>query len=137
MGYQESFVTTDNKEDFNKLVERVRQLGEEHYNDWGAYIPVIITLKQDLKRLSFKAGTQFLYVAGDRAVQYDIRNFLNIKYEPYKISEYGTSGGWEDGEDMELDFTARLIYSEYMPKKIFSKGMENDFVEVEAFSFNE
>lgn len=141
MGYQESLVTTTNKEDFNKLVERVRELGEEYYSDCGCCIPLIITFKQELKRPAVSEGTQFLYVAGDRMAQYDIRNFLNVKYAPYKISEHGMSGGWEEGEEIELDFTGELIYSEYMTKKIYDKkgniyaGMENDFVYVEEFSF--
>lgn len=77
MGYQESFITC---KDFDWLVDRVRQMGELHYEYEGVSVVEIVTLDRDLKfnleymchperKVKFPKGTKFIWVCGERYPQ--------------------------------------------------------------------
>lgn len=155
MGYQESIITTKDPLDFVKLVNRVKSLGEEFYEGSGCFFRGIGTYKRNSKMLhfpnpflnqwdSFKPlkGTRFIYVAGDRTLQYDVRNFVNIFHPAHKKGEGWSSGGWESGEKIDLGFNPIIFFAEELPRVVFAKLKENDegkiennLVVFEKFSF--
>ena len=144
MGYQESLITTQNPEDFDKLVKRVKELGESFYSEYGCSVPFVITLKKKIdisyEPFAYEKGTSFLYAAGDRALQYRASNFVN-RYRPAQSKGDGWSaGGFEEGEDIALDFVPDILYCDELPDGFYDEGgihagMETDIAIVEKFSF--
>ena len=145
-GIEAIFVTTQKQEDFDKLIKRVNEVGEEFYDDYGSFMPLIMTLKKKIRE--FEIGTKFILVAGDTALQFDVRNFLNQNYPPYQISERSHHDGWNEGDDIEFDFTPIKIDIQEMPKGILklcildedadreNPIMENSLAKIEDFEFD-
>ena len=142
------FVTTEKQEDFDKLVARVRDLGEEFYDDYECQVPLIATLKEKMlahhddegQAVYFDVGTKFLYADGRLELRRDVRRFLNQNHPDYKISETGTHAGWDEGDDIEFDFTPIMTDTRGILKGLYGghKGfyaMENELVVIEPFSF--
>ncbi|MFT8349237.1 hypothetical protein [Clostridium saccharoperbutylacetonicum] len=88
MGYQESYVRVKNKDDFNKLIEVIRKIGKNYYQEGGAYPVEIITLKQPIQgnleymckpnsEYKFEKDEKFIYFVGERNLQRSIQNLLN------------------------------------------------------------
>ena len=93
MGYQESYVRMKNKNDFNNLVEVIRRVGKDYYDEGGAYPVEIITLKQSIKgdlrfmckpneKYTFEKEEKFIYFVGERTLQRSVYNLLNKKSIP-------------------------------------------------------
>ena len=102
MGYQESFIG-GSKAKFNKLKDVVIENGAEYYEDEGAYVNLVVTLKEDAPPLG-KAGNQFLYVCGERYLQSHLSRFLKEK----------ECGG------------IRIIFSEELSDDVLKYGYEED-----------
>lgn len=75
MGYQESYMKMKNNEDFEKLINILKDNGEERFEN--ATPVVVITLLKQIKgnlfmqcqpnkRYSFEPGEKFIYVSGER-----------------------------------------------------------------------
>lgn len=60
MGYQESYVTTKNKKDFDGLCDYIKSVGKDFYESYGSLPVEIITLKN---------GKKYLYFVGERYLQ--------------------------------------------------------------------
>jgi hypothetical protein len=72
MGYQESYVTTEDPQKFDALIEQVRAKGLGYWDGALFLRPVeIIELKKpiDAGHRKFPAGMRFIYVVGDRTYQ--------------------------------------------------------------------
>lgn len=76
MGYQESYLTTTNQNDFNVLIDYVKNLGKEYFEERDVKFVVVITLKKDI---IFPKGTQFIYLVGDRYYQRNIDELFDNK----------------------------------------------------------
>lgn len=90
MGYQESYVRMKNKDDFSKLIDVIRKIGKNYYEESGAYPVEIITLKKSIqgnlecmcepnKEYKFNNGEKFVYFVGERYLQRNSNNLLKNK----------------------------------------------------------
>ncbi|WP_315069241.1 hypothetical protein [uncultured Clostridium sp.] len=125
MGYQESYVRMNNLSDFDKLVEVIREVGEDYYKGHATYPVEVITLKQaitgDLQYMCktneeyhFEEGEKFIYFTGERHLQRNPCNLLNNRI----------IGGVE------------IYFAESFPSdKIFNK-QENDYAVHEEFKWS-
>ena len=122
MGYQESYLTIRydkrfTKQRFEKLVNRVKELGYEYYNKYGTYPVEIITFNK--ANCWFKKGQKAIYFVGDRFLQRDVTHILR----------YGNPDDYPDemfktNEDLELilwdefkkcdEYYAQIIFTEYV-----------------------
>jgi hypothetical protein len=95
MGYQESYVRMKNREDFNRLIEAFKTIGEENYNLFGGGPVEIVTLKKPIEgnlaymcepkiNYKFEPGEKFVYFTGERFLQRSVHNmFVQIVEERY------------------------------------------------------
>lgn len=60
MGYQESYVTTKNEKDFDKLCDYIKSVGSGVYDTYSAKPVEIITMEN---------GKKYLYFVGERFMQ--------------------------------------------------------------------
>lgn len=117
MGHQESFLYC---KDFDCLVDKVNVLGEEWFNDRFVDVVETVTLDNDLEfdlgymgrpneEKSFKEGTKFLWVSGDRG------------YQRRLYGEHGLFGDTVDDKEVELYFI------ECFSDKLFGENREWNF----------
>ena len=67
MGYQESYVTSNNKERFERLLKKIQSIGEEYYDSYGTWPVEIITFLKEHD--NFRKGQQAIYFVGERYLQ--------------------------------------------------------------------
>jgi hypothetical protein len=88
MGYQESYVRMKDRDKFNALVNLIRQIGQEYYEENGVEPVEIITLNKSIKgdlsymckpyeKYSFPVGEKFIYFVGERYLQRSVGRLLN------------------------------------------------------------
>jgi hypothetical protein len=86
MGYQESFMTTTNRGEFDLILETVMKAYEaEWFEEVGAFPESIIVLKEEVE--GHPIGTRFLYVAGERSGQRNVYDFLGDRIESLDMEE--------------------------------------------------
>lgn len=69
MGYQESYVTTKKKKDFEELVKYFKSVGENYYSSYGASPVEIITFTDNSSMHPLlKKGTKAMYFCGERFI---------------------------------------------------------------------
>jgi hypothetical protein len=125
MGYQESYVRVANKKNFDKLVNIIRKVGREYYEENGCSPVEIITLNISVKgslewmcmpnkKYNFPKGEKFVYFAGERYLQRNVANILNN----------------EAIRGVEIYFT------ECFPsRKIFEENIDNKYATHEEFTW--
>lgn len=117
MGYQESYVTSNNKEHFERLLKKIQSMRKDYYDSYGAWPVEIITFLKEHD--NFRKGQQAIYFVGERYPQreysvligYTDEGFENLsenkiieqinEINSYKIIRHYTedvdpSGIWED-----------------------------------------
>lgn len=67
MGYQESYVTSNNKKHFERLLKKIQSMGEEYYDSYGTWPVEIITFLKEHD--NFRKGQQAIYFVGERYPQ--------------------------------------------------------------------
>lgn len=70
MGYQESYVTSNNKEHFERLLKKIQSMGEEYYDSYGTWPVEIITFLKEHD--NFRKGQQAIYFVGERYLQNEL-----------------------------------------------------------------
>lgn len=126
MGYQESYVRINDKNKFDSLVNIIRGIGKDYYEENMAEPVEIITLNKPIKgdlsymcrpneKYSFPIGEKFIYFVGERYLQRSVSNLLN----------------YSDIEGVEIYFC------ECFPSdKIFRKNKANVYATHEEFTWN-
>ena len=101
MGYQESYLTTKNKKDFDELVSFIKDLGKEHYENFFA-IPVEI-IKFNQSHPPFMKNQKAIYIVGERYPQTNFQKEIIPNFEKkceLIFTEYVDPYGiWEDAGD--------------------------------------
>lgn len=118
MGYQESYMIKKFDVDFEEIVSNIKSLGEQYYNDIGAYPACILTFKK--KHDIFKKGDKVIYFVGERYPQ-----------DHYYEANEGIASGFSDKCD--------IVFTEYVdPRGIWPDATpDNKFcVKIEDFKFN-
>ena len=64
MGYQEAYVTTKKKSEFEDFVKYIQSLGKEYFDEWGSYPVEIITFTK--AHYPFKKNDKVVYFCGER-----------------------------------------------------------------------
>lgn len=91
MGHQESFIKIRDINKFDDLVNLIREIGKDYYEENMAEPVEIITLNKAIKgdlgfmcrpyeKYSFPKGERFIYFAGDRYLQRSVERLLNEIY---------------------------------------------------------
>ena len=120
MGYQESYLTSEDNKRFKSIVERIKQVGKEFYYEIHDCYPVsIITFHEDLDK--FKAGQQAVYFVGDRHIQRWVSVML----------------GYTGGEDCVVDevteeYIDEFPYRKYKAIRYFTEDVSPDYIWADA-----
>lgn len=88
MGYQEIYVRIKDRSKFDNLVDLIRGIGKEYYEENGAEPVEIITLNKAIKgdlsymcrpyeKYNFPIGEKFIYFTGERYLQRSVSTLLN------------------------------------------------------------
>jgi hypothetical protein len=104
MGYQESYLTASTEKRFNKILNRIRELGYDYYESYGTIPVEIITFNKGNEW--FKKGQKAIYFVGERYLQ----------REPLLILRYATDDDFCD-MDIDNDYDACIKW-----KKEFEEG---------------
>lgn len=136
MGYQESYVTTKNKKDFEKLCNyfKVNKLWSDD-NDNISLVEIITlnkSIQGDYLRMckpdvlyKFNKGTKFLYFVGERYEQKSILDLFDID----NINPFA--------EDMKWIREVKIIFTECFPSyEIFGENGYTAIASHEEFKFN-
>ena len=113
MGYQEAYVTTKNKKEFEDFCNHLKSLGKEYFDNWGSYPCDIITFTKD--HFPFKNGDKVVYFCGERYPLYyfmkkDDYNKERFTKNTFKLNikfteEVNPKGIWADcGEVTDCQF---------------------------------
>lgn len=71
MGYQEAYVTTMKKNEFESFYEQVKSFNKDYFDECGSYPCEIITFTKN--HGTFKKGDKAIYFCGER---YPLRCFM-------------------------------------------------------------
>jgi len=149
MGYQESFVTTTNKKNFDAFIDRIKTLGKDYYAYFDCCPCLIVTVKQNIqgmyeKKIMLKQNKKYIYFTGERYLQRSQNRIINLN-DPFDTDH-------QDNEDHIIKtqlasfFQVQIIFCEEVDcAKIFSSsknndgeiyaGLNNDFLEAAKFMF--
>lgn len=126
MGYQESYVRIKDKNKFDKLVNIIREIGKEYYEENMAEPVEIITLNKAIEgdldymcrpeeRYYFPKGEKFIYFVGERYLQRSVELLLN-------------------GIDID---GVEIYFTECFPsRKIFTRKKVNEYATHEEFKWD-
>lgn len=118
MGYQESYVTASTEKRFNKIVNRVRELGRDFYDSHGTYPVEIITF--DKSHYPFKKGQKAIYFVGERYLQ----NYFGERLLGYTDEFFD---GMDDFEiDKYLDEADKYHLEKYYTEEVDPVGIWAD-----------
>lgn len=100
MGYQESYVTTKNQTDFDKLCEYIKSVGNKVYDTYSAKPVEIITMED---------GKKYLYFVGERFMQSNKARILGYVADDENYnSEDRKVKMWEWLDKIEVIFTEEI-----------------------------
>lgn len=137
MGYQESYLTASTEKRFNKIVNRIKEVGHDYYNSYGTYPVEIITFNKGNEW--FKKGQKAIYFTGERFLQREVGNLLRygnpddfpdemLDEDPY--IEYKL---WKEFEKCDK-YHAEIIFTEYVdPEGIWEDAGKPLYVTHEEF----
>lgn len=117
MGYQESYVTTSSKKRFQKIVDRIREVGKEHYHSYGVYPVEIITFHKSND--FFKKGQKAVYFVGERWIQRTPSNVLKLGFDnDFRDIDLGEDIKAQAKFIMEMNelekYHVQIIFTEYV-----------------------
>ena len=118
MGYQESYVTANNKKDFLRIVKRIQELGHGFYDSYGTYPVEIITFNE--YHDYFRKGQQAIYFVGERYLQ----NELGGRLLGYTDEFYEDMSDEEMDKHIEEELSFHLI--KYYTEDIDASGIWED-----------
>jgi hypothetical protein len=149
VGYQESFITTTNKRNFNKFIERIKTVGKEFYEYHDTHPAFIVHIKKDIsgtynESVVLKKDKKYIYFCGERFLQKSPSRILNIqdKDDPdFTIENDITNTNLE-----KIPFGLKNVYVEEINTvQIFDttknidgaiySGLNNQWMEVKDFTF--
>lgn len=115
MGYQESYISTKNNKDLEKILDIFKKYNIRCEKDLFASCVAKITLKKDISSIgdnakSFKEGKEFLYICGDRSAQRRNSDLFDIESD----SDYQAFSLEEKRIIDDID----IIFTEDMPSKL-------------------
>lgn len=129
MGYQESYIFTNNNNDLNKIVDIFKRHNIRTTDDWECSCVAKIKLNKnvktnvsifgesDIEDEEFENGKEFLYMSGERYPQRSVNNL----FDTYNID-------YTEVERNLID-NVSIIFTEYMPSSnIFNS---TDYASVE------
>lgn len=100
MGYQESYVTTKNQTDFDKLCEYIKSVGNNVYDAYSAKPVEIITMEN---------GKKYLYFVGERFMQSNKARILGYVADDENYnSEDRKVKMWEWLDKIDVIFTEEI-----------------------------
>lgn len=100
MGYQESYVTTKNQTDFDKLCEYIKSVGNNVYDVYSAKPVEIITMEN---------GKKYLYFVGERFMQSNKARILGYVADDENYnSEDRKVKMWEWLDKIDVIFTEEI-----------------------------
>ena len=100
MGYQESYVTTKQENEFKGLCEYIKSIGTEFYSRYGATPVEIITLDN---------GRKYIYFVGERYLQSNKARILGFVSDDEKYnSEDRKIQMWKWLEKISVIFTEEM-----------------------------
>ena len=117
MGYQEAYISTNKKCDFENFTKYVKSLGKDYFDAWGSYPVEIITFTKN--HYPIKKGDKTLYFVGERFPlhhiyvkdEYDNSYFLNKEFDLFLewTEEVESNGIWEDSGEITDCIHERFI----------------------------
>ncbi len=117
MGYQESYLTASTEKRFNKILNRIRELGHDYYKSYGTIPVEIITFNKGNE--FFKKGQKAVYFVGERFLQREVRHLLRYGHPDDFADEM-----WDTDPDIEYKlwkefdecdkYHAQIIFTEYV-----------------------
>lgn len=107
MGYQESYVTTKKKKDFDGLVKYIQSIGETYYSDYWCNPVEIITLTDNNScHAQLKKGRRAIYFTGERFIQSNKARMLGYMSDDENYnSEKQKLAMWEWLDKINVIFT--------------------------------
>jgi hypothetical protein len=110
MGYQESYVTTKKKKDFEGLVNYIKSIGNDFYEGYGAYPVEIITFADNSSmHPKLKKGSKAIYFTGERYPQSNKARILGYMADDDDYnSEEQKLKMWEWLDKIEIIFTEEV-----------------------------
>lgn len=122
MGYQESYVTTKKKKDFEGLRDYIKSVGQDVYDTYGARPVEIITLDN---------GRKYIYFVGERYLQSNTARILGyISDDENFNSEDKKLKMWEWLKKINIIFTEDMT-----PEGIWEDAGEPVTAKHEKFEF--
>lgn len=118
MGYQESYITASKKEDFSRIVKRIKELGLDYYERYGAIPVEIITFEEEHD--PFSKGQQAVYFVGERYLQ----NGLEGRILGYPDEIYEEMDEYEINKCIEECMSYNLI--KYFTEDVDPSGIWKD-----------
>jgi len=148
MGYQESFVTTKAQNHFDDFVMRIRELGREYYDYYGAWPKYIVNVKKNAHGIHNSAGLKqnekYVYFTGERFLQRSAYTIINAAHAA--DSEWNNEKEFSGKRLKKPLFGLRIIFVEEIDGgQIFDTsknkdgliyaGLNNDWIEAADFVF--
>ena len=131
MGYQESFITTSNKKNFNDFIDRIKAIGKDYYDN-NLVCPVhIVNIKENIygeytKKIVLKKNKKYIYFVGERHLQRNAGMILNMSNTNYYTLEIIFSE--------EVDCT-KIFNTEKHEDGTIYNGLSNKWLDVKDFEF--
>ena len=133
MGYQESYVTSNNKEHFEKLLKKIQSMGKDYYDEYGTWPVEIITFLKE--HTNFRKGQQAIYFVGERYLQNELGGRL-IGYVD-EVFEDLSEDEIDDLIEEEMSYNIIKHYTEDVnPKGIWEDAGAPLFTVHEKFEFD-
>lgn len=133
MGYQESYVTSNNKEHFEKLLKKIQSMGKDYYDEYGTWPVEIITFLKE--HTNFRKGQQAIYFVGERYLQNELGGRL-IGYVD-EVFEDLSEDEIDDLIEEEMSYNIIKHYTEDVnPKGIWEDAGAPLFTVHEEFKFD-
>lgn len=124
MSYQESYISTKDNKDMDKILNIFKKCNIRCFNDKEASCISKITLKKDIQHedYSFEKGKEFLYISGERFTQKSLSNLF--KLDDKMVNKLLSK------EELNLISTIDIIFAESLPTEdIFNN--KTDYATIE------
>ena len=140
MGYQESYLTASTEKRFQKIVNRIKEVGYDYYDLYGTYPVEIITFNRNHNW--FNKGQKAVYFIGERYLQDQIYRLLgsanldNITVEMCEDNPYLEYDIWKELGKYDK-YHAKVFFTEQvLPEGIWKDAGEPLYVTHEQFDWN-
>lgn len=132
MGYQESYVTSNNKKNFERLLKKIQSMGEDYYNSYGTLPVEIITFNKEHD--NFRKGQQAIYFVGERYLQRNGRYLIGCTDEEFEnFTDYEINKKLKEAESYII---IRHYTEDVDPEGIWEDAGVELFTTHEKFEFD-